>query len=127
MNEIKRRQVECGILTPYVVSSKTGKIANQRDLNMRFKNFCKAAGVEYNPTHACRRSYASVLIDGGIPVSEVARDLGHKKITTTMDSYYKPRAGAGIIQQKSGIFAAATGARVTTVTTPEAVPQTRVK
>lgn len=135
LNEIKRRQVEYGILTPYVVSSKTGKIANQRDLNMRFKIFCKAAGVDYNPTHACRRSYASVLIDGGIPVSEVARDLGHKKITTTMDSYYKPRAGAGITKQKSGIFAAATGtgivaatgARVTTVTTPETTPQTRVK
>ena len=48
----------------------------------------------------------SVLLDGGVPVTEVARDLGHKKITTTMDSYYKPRAVAGITSQKSSVFAA---------------------
>lgn len=128
LREIRRRQAECGILTKHIVSSRNGKIANQRDLNMRFQTFCRAAGVEYNPTHACRRSYASVLIDGGIPVSEVSRDLGHKKITTTMDSYYKPRAAAGITSKKSGIFAGTF--RVTTVTTGTTLdntPQSRVK
>lgn len=128
LNEIKRRQVECGILTPYVVSSRNGKIANQRDLNVRFQIFCRAAGVAYNPTHACRRSYASVLIDGGVPVAEVSKDLGHKKITTTLDSYYKARTEAGAIAQKNNIFAAAvTAAGVTAVTAAGETPQTRVK
>lgn len=117
--------MESGILTPFIVSTRNGKIANQRDLNMRFKAFCQAAGVEYNPTHAARRSYASVLIDGGIPVTEVARDLGHKKVTTTMDSYYKPRASAGITGKKSGVFAAAvTSVEVTAV---GEMPQSRIQ
>lgn len=118
LREIKRRQVECGILTNHIVSTRTGKIANQRDIDMRFKIFCKAAGVEYNPSHACRRSYASVLIDGGVPVAEVSRDLGHKKTTTTLNSYYKPRTSGTMTNRKNNVFVATIATpQVTTVTT----------
>ena len=131
LKEIKRRQVECGILTKYVVSSRSGKIANQRDLNVRFQIFCKAAGVEYNPTHACRRSYTSVLLDGGVPVTEVSRDLGHKKVTTTLDSYYKPRTLTSATSQKSNVFSATVSrhgmaAGVTAVTAAGWTLQTRI-
>ena len=124
--EIKRRQVESGILTNYVVSTRNGKIANQRDLNVRFQTFCKVAGVEYNPTHACRRSYTSVLYDGGVPVSEIARDLGHKKITTTLNSYYKPRATKNMMDKKNSVLSAAiTAPMVTAVTAAGGMLKTR--
>ena len=107
MKEIKRRQLECGIVSNYVTATRTGSRANQRDLNVRFEIFCRVAGVEYNPTHTCRRTYASVLYDGGVPVSEIAKDLGHKKTPTTMNAYYKPRAEKSIIDKKNSIFVTA--------------------
>ena len=119
LKEIKRRQIECGIETDYIVATRTGKVANQRDLNMRIKTFCKAVGLEYKPTHTCRRTYASVLYDGGVPVSEIARDLGHKKITTTLNSYYKPRASKNITSQKNSIF-------LTTLDNTRKVAETRI-
>ncbi len=126
LREIRRRQVECGILTNHIVSTRTGKIANQRDVDMRFKIFCKAAGVEYNPSHACRRSYASVLIDGGVPVAEVSRDLGHKKTTTTLNSYYKPRTSGTMTSKKNNVFVTAIAApQVTAVTAAGSMSRTR--
>ena len=93
---------------------------------MRFKYFCRAAGVEYNPSHACRRSYASVLIDGGVPVAEVSRDLGHKKTTTTLNSYYKPRTSGTMTNKKNNVFVSAIAApQVTAVTAAGNMSQTR--
>lgn len=117
LKEIKRRQIESGIETTHICSSRNGLYANQRDLNVRFEVFCKANGIEYSPTHTARRTYASVLYDGGVPVSEIARDLGHKKITTTMNSYYKPRAMKNLTNQKNKVFVTAVTAGAKTLKT----------
>ena len=90
----------------------------------------KAKGQQYrqraNPTHACRRSYTSVLYDGGVPVSEIARDLGHKKITTTLNSYYKPRATKNMMDKKNSVLSAAiTAPMVTAVTAAGGMLKTR--
>ena len=117
LKEVKRRQIERNIKTTHIVSSSSGHYANQRDLNVRFEVFCKANGLEYSPTHTARRTYASVLYDGGVPVSEIARDLGHKKITTTMNSYYKPQTSRTLTSQKNAVFVTAVTAGTKTLKT----------
>lgn len=92
LREIKRRQTEIGVNSRYIAANRNGKIANQRDLNLRFKNFCEVIGIKYKPSHAGRRTYASVMAQNGIPLPDIAADLGHKNITTTQNSYNKKRS-----------------------------------
>jgi integrase len=48
---------------------------------------CKAAGIPYFSPHDLRHRYASVKIAEGIPVTEVAAQLGHAKKSMTLDTY----------------------------------------
>jgi integrase len=40
--------------------------------------------------HDLRRSYATWLVDNGVPPNMVARVMGHEKITTTLQLYTPP-------------------------------------
>lgn len=49
--------------------------------------FAKAAGVKKIRVHDFRHSHASVLVNNGINIQEVARRLGHSKIEMTWNTY----------------------------------------
>lgn len=105
LHEIKKRQHEIGVISPYIAANRNGNVANQRDLNMRFKNFCEVIGIKYKPSHAGRRTYASIMAQNGIPLPDIAADLGHKNITTTQNCYNKRRtAQEKILRQKNAIM-----------------------
>lgn len=91
LQELKNRNEELGIYSNQVVVTKNGRIPKEEQLAISFKRFCKAAGVQYKSSHTCRRTYATVMIDGGIPVRQVSNDMGHKKVSTTLDGYYKAK------------------------------------
>lgn len=42
---------------------------------------CKAAGVRPLPPHSARHTYASLALDAGVPVQDVAKQLGHTVAT----------------------------------------------
>lgn len=48
---------------------------------------CKAAGIAHYHPHDLRHRYASVQIARGVPVTEVAAQLGHAKKSLTLDTY----------------------------------------
>jgi integrase len=48
---------------------------------------CKAAGSAHYSPHDFRRRYASVKIDEGVPVTQVAEQLGHLRKSLTLDTY----------------------------------------
>jgi integrase len=48
---------------------------------------CKAAGVVHRHPHDLRHRYASVQIGRGVPVTQVAAQLGHSKKSLTLDVY----------------------------------------
>jgi integrase len=50
-------------------------------LNYHWKPLLKRAGVEYKVFHTCRHYVASTLLAKGLPISSVARYLGHDEIT----------------------------------------------
>ncbi|MDO4345140.1 MAG: site-specific integrase [Eubacteriales bacterium] len=91
LQELKHRNEEIGINSNQVVVTKNGKIPKEDQLAITFKRFCNAAGVQYKSSHTCRRTYATAMIDGGVPVRQVSNDMGHKKASTTIDGYYKAK------------------------------------
>ena len=48
---------------------------------------CKAAGISHYHPHDFRHRYASVKIREGIPVTELAAQLGHARTSMTLDTY----------------------------------------
>lgn len=54
-----------------------------------FKAFCNYVGVEYKPSHTCRRSYVTNCLDKGMKLALVSKNVGHKNKSTTLNTYYK--------------------------------------
>ena len=48
---------------------------------------CKAAGIAHFHPHDLRHRYASVKIGEGVPVTQVAAQLGHSRKSLTLDTY----------------------------------------
>ena len=48
---------------------------------------CKAAGIAHYHPHDLRHRYASVKIAEGVPVTQLAAQLGHSKKSLTLDVY----------------------------------------
>jgi integrase len=48
---------------------------------------CKAAGIVQRHPHDLRHRYASVEIGQGVPVTQLAAQLGHSKKSLTLDVY----------------------------------------
>jgi len=47
----------------------------------------KAAGIVHRNPHDLRHRYASIQIGRGVPVTDVAAQLGHSKKSLTLDVY----------------------------------------
>lgn len=52
-----------------------------------WKNLLVLANVPYRNIHVLRHTHATLLLAAGVPVSEVARRLGHARISHTLDLY----------------------------------------
>lgn len=50
-------------------------------------NYCKIANVKQIKLHSFRHSHASLLLENGIPISEISNRLGHSNINTTLSVY----------------------------------------
>jgi integrase len=48
---------------------------------------CVAAGIPHYHPHDLRHRYASVKIAEGVPVTDLAAQLGHSKKSMTLDVY----------------------------------------
>ena len=48
---------------------------------------CRAAGIPHYHPHDLRHRYASVKIAEGVPVTDLAAQLGHSKKSLTLDVY----------------------------------------
>jgi integrase len=48
---------------------------------------CKAAGIPHFHPHDLRHRYASLKLREGVPVTELAAQLGHSKKSLTLDVY----------------------------------------
>jgi integrase len=55
-------------------------------LGNAMRNGCKAAGIASDSPHSLRHRYASVIAEG-VPVTDLAAQLGHARKSMTLDTY----------------------------------------
>ena len=73
-----------------------------------FKRVTKLAGLEQIRIHDLRHSHASMLIDMGVPITEISKRLGHKNPSVTLKTYshmYKNK-GRNIAEKIDSLFEA---------------------
>jgi integrase len=61
--------------------------ATRQVLGTAMRNACASAGIANYSPHSLRHRYASVKIREGIPVTELAAQLGHSRKSLTLDTY----------------------------------------
>jgi integrase len=61
--------------------------ATRQTIGMAMRNACKAAGLPNYSPHDLRHRYASVKIREGVPVTDLAAQLGHARKSLTLDTY----------------------------------------
>lgn len=82
--------VEVGATCPPDDRTATRRVfpgATRQVLGMAMRNACKAAGVANYSPHDLRHRYASVKIREGVPVTNLAAQLGHSRKSLTFDTY----------------------------------------
>lgn len=70
----------------YVFTTQRAPHYNPKSLNAKINTYAlQTKGIGHKiGTHALRRTYASHLINEGVPIGVISRVLGHKSIQTTM-------------------------------------------
>ncbi|HEX7197747.1 MAG TPA: site-specific integrase [Candidatus Limnocylindria bacterium] len=71
----------------FLFSSTDGKPWRPDVVTNRFGRLRSTLGLNHVRLHDLRHFAASVLIDGGIPISTVSARLGHRQISTTLNMY----------------------------------------
>lgn len=113
LKEIKKRNDTLNISCNRIAVTARGGAVSPATIDINMRRFCEVAGVRYMPSHANRKTYATMMIDSGLPVSEVAADLGHTDITTTQNIYYKRRSKPEEIKtKKNNVILATVGNRL---------------
>jgi len=73
--------------TNYVVFGKVKDHISETSIDRKFKKYIKKSGVQQIRIHDFRHSHASYLINLGTIPSVVAKRLGHRDVSTTLNTY----------------------------------------
>lgn len=90
IDELERRQSELKINSEFVFTNRKGKHPLKSNVYDMWAKVLNDANVEYRPCHKLRKTFITLSIDGGVEMADVAKMVGHKDITTTINTYYKP-------------------------------------
>lgn len=71
----------------FVLSTIDGKPLRQSTLESWWKKFLADKGIVYKKFHALRHTHATLLVNAGIPITDISSRLGHSKTSTTLDIY----------------------------------------
>lgn len=86
LEKIKQRHEECGYDTPYLCYDGQDTI-KVRSLDRTLRRLCDLCEVKYFNTHLIRKTFATMLHDGGVPTRAISDLLGHSEIATTENRY----------------------------------------
>ncbi|MBB4907010.1 hypothetical protein [Actinophytocola algeriensis] len=70
-----------------VVPSPLGKLRNRGNTNSDLRDALDPLGFTWLTSHNFRKTAATLLDDGGLTVRETADQLGHKRVSETLDTY----------------------------------------
>lgn len=78
----KLKEVSLGV-TDYIFTNADGNHLGERAFREYLKRFCKKHDLPYLPPYAIRHTTGTLLAAKGIPVANVAKQLGHASTQTT--------------------------------------------
>jgi integrase len=70
--------------------TKEGSHLNTNQISVALGHACRQAGVSQKSTHKIRKTFASKLNAGGVPIDEIRVLLGHTDAQTTLGYVYNP-------------------------------------
>lgn len=81
------------MLNPFgeYVFMRDGERLRAYNIRMPLRTICKNVGIIQKSPNKIRKTYGSILIDGGVDESLVISQMGHTDIKTTKGHYYKDR------------------------------------
>jgi integrase len=87
--EQKKDALRCGRSVPaWVFSSLGGTRLDVHTVQANFKAALKAASLPpHHSPHSCRHTFATMLLQAGVPIQYVQKALGHASIGLTVDTY----------------------------------------
>jgi integrase len=89
------RRLHCEL----VFTSATGRMVSQSDASKGLRRACKAAKIADCGWHVLRHTFASWLVQGGVPLRQVQELLGHSTIAVTERySHLSPASGASAVR-----------------------------
>ena len=71
----------------YVFCTKFGGPLDTSNVARMWRSILKGANIKYRNFHSIRHTHATELLSNGMPILEVARRIGHKKASTTLNMY----------------------------------------
>lgn len=71
----------------FVFSTRTGEPIDPNNFYRSVKRVCKKAGLDEHGPHVLRHTFATLLLEDGVPIHVVSRILGHSNIRITVDIY----------------------------------------
>lgn len=105
---LKEKYIEEGVATKetidncYIFCKPDGSYRKQNYLKNRFRKVRTEYGLPKLRFHDLRHTFASVLLEDGVPIATVSNALGHASIDTTFKSYYDVISGGKQIAGKMG-------------------------
>lgn len=66
-----------------------GRRMHTNSFNGQLARACTACGLEERSMHKIRKTYATKLLDSGVPGKMVTNQMGHENISTTYKCYWK--------------------------------------
>ena len=72
-------------------SHTTGQRMKAETFSGKLERICKYLNIPIKRLHKIRKTYATMLLDAGVPESIITNQMGHTDISTTLGFYYKDR------------------------------------
>ncbi len=70
----------------FLFLNKDGRI-HERSIDCRIRKYCRHIGIEEKGAHKTRKTYISTLIDAGVNINEIRKQVGHEDERTTYKNY----------------------------------------
>lgn len=75
------------VVSERVITNEDGSPMNPDRLTRWFSHFIRETDLPKVTLHSLRHTYATLLIENGTPITDVAAQLGHSSVSTTADIY----------------------------------------
>lgn len=81
------RNLHCDASSRYVFPGKRGEAMSQSTAIHHWNDLCDELNIPHQGMHSLRHTWATRALEAGIDVKTVSSMLGHKNVTTTMNTY----------------------------------------